>query len=395
MDDRDGKTGHLFFSNHDWFGMWRSNQSIAVALSEKEPVLFIPFIDSLPRAIKYSEDREALLKWIRGTYRGCRKMNDRLTIYKPPPLIHFGHRVPKMIELHMALVGRMTRRASHPMGDGPRIVWSSYPFMYPLRKVFRDDILIYYVVDDERVLHSKARFRKIEDAEKKTAKDADLVVVASTALQSRFEGYGARTLLEYVGSPPLSLFESDNSNARMYEPIRSLPGKVIGFLGTFDISYVDATLLDRVAERYRDAHLVFVGPIKSKSAFDELARRPNVCHLGTVDHTMVPSVVRSFDVGILPFLKNEITVSADPIKMYYYLAADRPTVATQINEDMNRYTKIAAVCDSEASFVDAVGDCLAGESNEVRAKRRSFMENQTWTRVASRIRRFVRDEFSM
>ena len=59
---------------------------------------------------------------------------------------------------------------------------------------------------------------------------------------------------------------------------------------------------------------------------------PNVHFLGRKPYAALPGYCKAFDVALLPFIKNELTENANPLKLREYLAAGLPVVSTDIPE---------------------------------------------------------------
>jgi glycosyltransferase involved in cell wall biosynthesis len=63
-----------------------------------------------------------------------------------------------------------------------------------------------------------------------------------------------------------------------------------------------------------------------------LRELPNVHLLGRRSYESLPEYCKAFDVAILPFVVNELTLAANPLKLREYLAAGLPVVATPLPE---------------------------------------------------------------
>src|SRR5206468_2969796 len=79
-----------------------------------------------------------------------------------------------------------------------------------------------------------------------------------------------------------------------------------------------------------DWTLLLVGPARD-DAVEQLARLtalPNVHWTGWKPYQTLPAYVAAFDVGLCPYLANRYTQNVFPLKVYEYLSAGKPVVAS-------------------------------------------------------------------
>jgi UDP-galactopyranose mutase len=109
-----------------------------------------------------------------------------------------------------------------------------------------------------------------------------------------------------------------------------IPRPRLGWFGVVD-ERMDLTLVDAVAERRPDWHLVMIGPVV-KIDMASLPRRPNIHWIGAKKMPELPSYLSGWDVGFVPFAINEHTRYISPTKTPEYLAAGVPVVCTPITD---------------------------------------------------------------
>src|SRR5439155_9087354 len=115
--------------------------------------------------------------------------------------------------------------------------------------------------------------------------------------------------------------------------VRDLPKPIFGSYGLV-AEWVDHEAMARVAEAYPHGSVVIVGEHNNANAagMARLRALPNVHFLGRKPYAALPGYCKAFDVALLPFVKNELTENANPLKLREYLAAGLPVVATDIPE---------------------------------------------------------------
>lgn len=104
----------------------------------------------------------------------------------------------------------------------------------------------------------------------------------------------------------------------------SSTAKVLGYVGTiadwFDWEWVIALARARPNDEVR-----LIGPVFSPPANKLPA---NVALLPACSHEAALQAMTEFDVGLIPFKRNALTASVDPIKYYEYRALSLPVVST-------------------------------------------------------------------
>ena len=108
-----------------------------------------------------------------------------------------------------------------------------------------------------------------------------------------------------------------------------MPRPIIGFFGLI-ADWIDLDLLAHVARHFSHGSLVMIG--KSTTDTSKLAVVPNVHFLGRRRYEDLPAYCKGFDVALMPFVINELTLNANPLKVREYLASGLQVVSTAIPE---------------------------------------------------------------
>lgn len=104
--------------------------------------------------------------------------------------------------------------------------------------------------------------------------------------------------------------------------------KVFGYVGTI-AAWFDWAWIIELAKCYPNSLVRLIGPIFSLTPTNlpsNIDLRPACSH-----HTALQSMLE-FDVGLIPFRKNDLTASVDPIKYYEYRAMGLPVISTDFGE---------------------------------------------------------------
>jgi hypothetical protein len=169
-------------------------------------------------------------------------------------------------------------------------------------------------------------------------------------------------------------------------PLANLPRPIIGFYGALDGYTIDLDLMIRVARAYPRATLLVIGP----QAMDigPLLKEPNVCYLGPVSYDLLPLYAAHFDVGIMPWLRNDWIAACNPIKLKEYLALGFPIVSVGFPQ-LAPYQDLVAAADDTNSFLAALARALVERDPAAAARRRERVRNSSWEAVSDQVGQFL------
>lgn len=197
---------------------------------------------------------------------------------------------------------------------------------------------------------------------------ADVVIASSRDLYERCKRYNPNTRLithgvnyEHFAKAIGQKIETADlrRSTQMGERPKDLPeGKIIGFFGLLS-EWIDQDLIVKLAAALRsgvsecpeDASVVLIG--EADVPIDRLKAEPNVCLLGPKSYAELPFYVAWFDVGIIPFVVNDLTRAVNPIKLREMLAAGCPVISTALPE-VAGYVAAVSIARNHEEFVSSV-----------------------------------------
>jgi len=144
------------------------------------------------------------------------------------------------------------------------------------------------------------------------------------------------------------------------------------FVGKLD-AWVDFDAIARVAERNPTASVLVVGP--GTPAAREYPR--NVHFTGPFPYRELPWLLGFCDVGLVPFVKSELTHAVSPLKLFEYLACGLPTVATRLDE-IEASNPPVTLCDTAEEMAGAVTSLLFDSGS--RGMRIAYARENTWSK---------------
>ena len=150
--------------------------------------------------------------------------------------------------------------------------------------------------------------------------------------------------------------------------------------------HIDFVLLEKIAGAFADDQLVIGGPVlrgasapigEQKAALARLRRMTNVQLLGFVEPALVPELVQSFAVGIIPFVPNDFNAGRDPIKFYHYLAHGKPVVTSPVAV-AREHARLCQIAETHPGFVAGIERALSEDDDAVARERIALARCHTW-----------------
>ncbi|MCC6587579.1 MAG: glycosyltransferase [Bryobacterales bacterium] len=240
--------------------------------------------------------------------------------------------------------------------------------MQVLPRFFRrppEGYLIYDCVDDHAAFPGAAR-EEILEQERNICLSADEIWASSKALVGRLGSYTLKPVL-YV---------PNGVNPALFRMRASFTGKpILGYVGAI-APWFDARLTRTVADTLPNWQIHLYGPTSLTVEQQRLLKRPNIHFHGEIPYYRVPDTIATFDVGMIPFCINPLTMATNPIKVYEYLAAGVPVVATPLPE-LSSYVSpgVLELAKEPRAFADA---CIKLRDENDPQSCRALAEANSW-----------------
>ncbi len=211
--------------------------------------------------------------------------------------------------------------------------------------------------------------------EKHLIKHCDQVVVTSGWLKDRVAPQRPNAALVrngcdflYFSTPPKLVYRPKTG------------GKVIGYIGAI-AEWFDVALVKKIAQRFADHQVLLIGA-DTVNAADKLKDCSNVVFLGEKPYRELTHYLYAFDVCLLPFVVNQLTLATNPVKVYEYLCAGLPVVCTDLPE-ISQFGSLVSPARNHDDFLRAIERSLVKSTDmALIEQRRTFASCQTWNHRA-------------
>jgi glycosyltransferase involved in cell wall biosynthesis len=360
---------------HDWGGDPTSKTHIMRILARRNRVLWVNSIGMRRPAASGRDLRRILDKLAKGL-QGCREVEPNLFVANPlvVPLPGWGLADRVNAGFLAATLRHLCQK--HALQDP--ILWSFLPNVGRLLGRLKERLVIYHCVDEYSAFSGVSR-ETIARMERDLVRRADLVLTSSERLCSERIEINPNTRFVTHGVDVGHFARALDAGLEVPADLRDLPRPVIGFFGLL-ADWVDLDLVRAMAMARPRWSFVLVG--KQATGVGAVRGLQNVHLLGQKPYALLPAYCRGFDVGIIPFRSNDLTLRANPLKLREYLAAGLPVVSTPLPE-VARYRSFVHLAEGATGFTRAVTASLGERSPALDRARALAMESESWeTRVA-------------
>jgi glycosyltransferase involved in cell wall biosynthesis len=360
------------FSSADWDApLWTNKQQLMSRLADEG--VRVLYVDSLGlrRPQVGGQDGRRMLRRVAAWRPVAQRIGPNLL--RDTPLVLPGARSTAALAVNRLLLRARTHRNLWFHKLRRPILWTYVPAAVDVFNPTRYRALVYHCVDDLAAYPGidPQAFRK---AELSLLRHADVAIASSRPLEQHLRRSGAKHVLYWPNPADTEALSGCALNGR--QPDRP----VAGFVGALAEHKVDAELIREVAEMLPQWRFELIGPIGLGLAGSTFSRErfpPNVCVMPPVSARELPETLARFSVGIIPYARNPYTASVFPLKVFEYLAAGLPVVATSLPSLVGEVDHVA-FANGPQEFADALSG-VSGSTSEERRARIEYAREFSWT----------------
>lgn len=358
----------------NWDEVWRRNQFLCAGLARRFPQIKILFV-GLPRNVTNDLRRGRMpsFREAESAVLGLPGITRTRPLKLLPDTLAWGRR------LNEALFRASVARAARRLGMQSPALWLNPHSAVHMAGKMGEAAIIYDITDDWTTLtQSPALAQRTADQDAALCRRADATVVCSERLYAMKRETAKHLHLIPNGVDADHYKDVLDGMGPLPPPADGWAKPVLGYTGTIHPDRVDVALVEALAERFRSGTVALVGPnLLGGEDRQRLLACGNVVLTGPVPYARIPETMRAFDVCITPHRMTAFTESLNPIKLWEYLAAGKPIVATDVAgfRDYPRFVRLASDADGFGQAVEEAlseKDAAAGEARRAEARRHSW-----------------------
>jgi glycosyltransferase involved in cell wall biosynthesis len=359
----------ICFSN-DWDSDPLSKKHIMLRLAKRNRVLWINSIGNR-RPTASIVDLKRVIKKLRDFSQGHKKVDEGIHVYSPIAVPFFSSAAARWINRKALQWG--VRRACRRLGFQSPITWTFVPASAEIAGSLGEHALVYHCVDEFSEFTGTDKAAILE-MERGLLEKSDCVIVSSDRLYATKQAHNPNTFLVTHGVDVAHFRKACDAAVAVPAEMAALEGPVIGFFGLI-ADWVDLELIRYLAVSRPTWNFVLIGKTTTKTQiFDRIE---NIHLLGQKPYEELPMYAKGFDVAILPFAINELTLAANPLKLREYLAAGLPVVSSAIPE-AEKLNNVLRIGRSRTDFLNQIQEILDSGITGPQISISKQMDSESW-----------------
>jgi glycosyltransferase involved in cell wall biosynthesis len=311
--------------SHDWSGDPLSKTHLMRLLARDNRVLWVNSIGYRTPTVSKADAGRAFRK-LAAAATPIGNPEPNIYVLSPLAIPAYGSAAARTLNRH--LLRYQVRRAMRKLGFRRPVNWVFNPPAAVVAGTLGEEQLIYQCVD-EFTAFTGVSGEVMAAFEEKLLRMADLAIVTSERLLQSRGKINPHTVLVRHGVDFEHFSRALDPSTVVPGEVAGLPRPVVGFFGLV-ADWVDVELMAEVAKHFAHGSLVVLGKVTTDVS--ALERLPNAHLLGRKPYESLPAYCKGFDVALMPFRVNELTLNANPLKVREYLAAGLPVVSSPIPE---------------------------------------------------------------
>lgn len=365
----------------DWTGDHTSNHHVLRELAKGRRVVWINSIGTRAPSLASGRDLGTIKRKLREVAKSAQNVENDLWVMTP--LVMPMAKNPAMRAFNKLLMKGFIGAVRRRLGIAQFELWTFLPNVADYTDLGQA-ATVYYCVDEWSLFEYLDKDATVA-AERELLKRVDVVFAVNRALADAKRPFCPATFVSPHGVDRDLFARALDPATKIPDAVAALPKPHIGFVGTLR-DWVDVDLVAAVARARPAWSIIMVG--RKLMETPELDGLPNVHLIDAVRHKELPSYFAGFDVGIIPYRRQERMTYVNPLKLREYLAGGLPVVSTPLDE-VEQYRGMCEVAEGPDAFVAAIEKQLA--SRTTRVERSNAMREETWEARAKKLARTIDD----
>lgn len=254
--------------------------------------------------------------------------------------------------------------------DDKSIYIVNYPSFMGFRNWDDSTFVIYDCVDD---------FPDFEPYQKQACESANLILHTTSGIKDDIDKLINDEKKEYFKLPNGcdSMFFDNTIVAKQMKDLKVKYEKVLLFSGAMYFSWVDVEMMYNIARHNPKWAVVIIGDTYTWD-FNVTNAPNNILRFGRKEYSELYTYYNGADIGLIPFLDNQISQGADPIKLYEYSACGIPVISKNLSFSTNIPEPICYNYNTTEECISQINKAFLENNADSVSKRKDFAFENTW-----------------
>lgn len=297
----------------------------------------------------------------------CKKLNKYLYI-KDKFVLPYGSKIKIIKKINIIYVKYFLNKEYD-------VVILTHPEQYDYlpKKLKNNSKIIYECMDNIPYFYQGSRIIKVEKQEKELCKNVRHIITSSDYLKDKIKNKYriSNKKIEIVKNALEESFKNE------CEEVINLKSPNLIYIGTIG-EWLDINILNEYATNNPNYTIYLIGPMDNKIMRKIAKKNKNIVILGTIKHEDVKKYIKSGEIMLIPFKVNELIKGVDPVKIYEYLALNKPVVTSYWQElEQYKNNNLVYFYKNYEEFSSAI-DRIAIEHNSIYKTNINFINENNW-----------------
>ena len=362
----------IIIGSIDWKTNWQTQQRLVTSLiKQNNRVLYIE--NTGIRSAKISDIsriKDRLKNWFKSA-KGFKEIKNNLFVFSPIVFPFPFNKICFLINLFVVNFLLSNWFKTLKFKNDILISFLPTPLSHEIKRLVNANLNIYYCSNEMKGIDNKNK--KIDEFENFFFKESDLTFVISTNLKNKAKKVTKNVFFLPAG---VELNKFDIKKVKKKIPIKGKP--IIGYIGAITEVF-DQDLVEFICKKNPNLNFVIIG--RKYVNVKKLEKFKNVFFLNEIKHDKLPSYIKGFDLGTIPYKVNEFTHSVYCSKLNEYLSMGLPVVSTNIKESIvynKNFNNVINIGKTFKQFNDKIRESLIKNTKYKVNNRIAVAQNNSW-----------------
>lgn len=172
------------------------------------------------------------------------------------------------------------------------------------------------------------------------------------------------------------------------EKIKNINKPIIIYIGAIS-EWFDFDLIKYLLNT-SSYNFVLIGPVSNNAmdSLNEIIEHSRLHYINAINHDEIPDYLLGADVCIIPFIKNQLTESVLPNKLFEYSATGKPSVMTNFNPHLDEFSNFVSITSNKDKFLNEINNQILNPRSEEILK--EFAKRFDWGTISSKYYNYVK-----